>query len=300
MQWFKGNLHTHAREGESDSSVEDVANWYKNHGYQFLVITDHSVVTFPPSFSTIMDSSFLLIPGIEVVGKVGKDVLEINGLNIHEDISPIRDDTIPKTLQTCIDVVRRQNGVPLINHPNYQWRLSQEVILGAENCYLFEVNNAFPGIHNEGNVEHPGLEEVWDFLLTSGKHIYGVASDDAHSYQEFSPELSNPGRGWVMVKAWNLDIDEIMRNLDSGLFYSSTGVKIAEINVQPFRIEIVIQETENTAYKTDFIGSEGKVLLSTTHNPAVYNLSSERHYVRGKITDSNGCYAWLQPVFVVQ
>ena len=46
------------------------------------------------------------------------------------------------------------------------------------------------------------MEAVWDHLLTMGKRIYGIAVDDAHHFQgEFAPEGSNPGRGWVVVRA---------------------------------------------------------------------------------------------------
>ena len=67
MKWYKGNLHTHAREGESDSSIEYIVNWYAQHGYDFLVLTDHSVITIPETLSAAKDS-FLLVPGEEIIG----------------------------------------------------------------------------------------------------------------------------------------------------------------------------------------------------------------------------------------
>jgi hypothetical protein len=65
-RWFKGNTHTHTRKGDGDSSPEVVAQWYKDHGYQFLVLTDHYTITVPESPSSSVDSSFLLIRGEEV------------------------------------------------------------------------------------------------------------------------------------------------------------------------------------------------------------------------------------------
>jgi predicted metal-dependent phosphoesterase TrpH len=63
MKWFKGNTHAHTKRSDGDSSPDYVAQWYKDHGYQFLVLTDHYTVTVPESSSSIEDSSFLLIPG---------------------------------------------------------------------------------------------------------------------------------------------------------------------------------------------------------------------------------------------
>jgi len=300
MSWYKGNTHTHAREGESDSRVPEVAQWYKDRGYQFLLITDHSVVTYPPELTALADSSFLLMPGEEIMGYAGEDLLEINGLNIREAILPWHGETVSTVLQELIEDVRRQNGVPVINHPNFQWRLDRYVLAGAENCNLFELYNGCPGTNNEGDENHPGLEEVWDSVLTSGKRMYGIASDDGHEYKRFSPELSNPGKGWIVVRAGRLNTEEILRSLESGLFYSSTGVEIEDLRIHTRKIEILIGQEAGLDYKTEFIGSGGKILKSTKKNPAVYRLSDETLYVRAKITDSKSRFAWIQPVFVKQ
>jgi hypothetical protein len=129
--------------------------------------------------------------------------------------------------------------------------------------------------------------------------MYGVAADDAHAYHGFSPKLSNPGRAWVMVRAKRLDAGEILRSLESGLFYSSTGVEIEDVRVEPSRIEILFGKNGGRALTTEFIGSGGKTLAVTTGNPAVYDLGSEKNYVRARITDPGGSRAWVQPVFVV-
>ncbi|HEX9934903.1 MAG TPA: hypothetical protein VGB38_06865, partial [bacterium] len=263
MKQHKGNTHTHAGGSESDSPVPDIIQWYKNNGYQFLVITNHSTITFPPGLSAVTDSVFLLIPGEEIIGYGNQDDLEINALNIHKAVPPRHDGTVPGALQKCIDAVRRQNGIPVINHPNFKWRLDRSVLWGAENCRLFELVNGYPGAQNEGDEHHPGLEQVWDFLLTSGKRIYGIASDDAHVYRRFSPELSNPGRGWVVVWSKRLDAREIVQNLDSGLFYSSTGVEIENLRIGPNRIEIAVKKMENAEVSTDFIGFGGRLLHTT-------------------------------------
>ena len=300
LQWYKGNLHTHARKGESDSSIEQLVQWYRDHGYHFLVITDHSTITLAPASSTPKDSSFLLIPGEEVIGYGNKEELEINALNVHKAILPLHNSTVSTVLQDCIDAVREQQGVPMINHPNFNWRLSRDVLSASRQCNLFELYNGYPGTNNQGDVNHPGTEEIWDSMLSAGKRIYGVAADDAHVYQKCSAEVSNPGRGWVVVRAKRLETGEIMKNLDAGLFYSSTGIEISDLVIHPTRIEILIKDTGNTEYTTAFIGSAGKLLHQTKSNPAIYDLSTDSPYVRAKITDKDGHCAWIQPIFVVR
>ncbi len=44
VQWRKGNLHTHTHWSDGDHYLEMVALWYKEHGYDFLSITDHNTI----------------------------------------------------------------------------------------------------------------------------------------------------------------------------------------------------------------------------------------------------------------
>ncbi len=43
-RWYKGNMHTHTLWSDGDDYPEMVARWYKDHGYQFLVFTDHNTL----------------------------------------------------------------------------------------------------------------------------------------------------------------------------------------------------------------------------------------------------------------
>ena len=40
--WYKGNLHTHTTESDGDAHPEDIVEWYKQHEYDFLVLSDHN------------------------------------------------------------------------------------------------------------------------------------------------------------------------------------------------------------------------------------------------------------------
>jgi hypothetical protein len=43
-QWWKGNLHTHTLWSDGDDFPETVADWYREHGYHFLALSDHNVL----------------------------------------------------------------------------------------------------------------------------------------------------------------------------------------------------------------------------------------------------------------
>jgi hypothetical protein len=44
-RWLKGNTHTHTLWSDGDAAPELVADWYRSHGYDFLVLSDHNVLS---------------------------------------------------------------------------------------------------------------------------------------------------------------------------------------------------------------------------------------------------------------
>ena len=44
-QWYKGNIHTHTTESDGDEDPHKVVRWYRRHGYDFLVLSDHNHLT---------------------------------------------------------------------------------------------------------------------------------------------------------------------------------------------------------------------------------------------------------------
>lgn len=42
--WFKGNLHTHSYWSDGDDFPEEIMEWYKSNGYQFVALSDHNTL----------------------------------------------------------------------------------------------------------------------------------------------------------------------------------------------------------------------------------------------------------------
>jgi hypothetical protein len=298
-RWFKGNTHTHTTNSDGDSPPEYVARWYREHGYSFLVLSDHNVFTDPVTLRALVDTSFILIPGEEVTSSFERRPVHVNGLNLPHLVEPQTDTTLVGTIQKNVDAIIAVEGVPHINHPNFGWAFDHHTLAQVRNDRLFEIWNGHPTVHNEGGGDSPGLEEIWDNLLTGGKRIYGIAVDDAHHFQgEFARDRANPGRGWIAVRADALDPLEIMQRLEAGEFYASTGVALDDIVIAPKRLEVHITQQGNFRYTTEFIGEGGKLLATTGANPAVFDLGTQSGYVRARVTDSGGAHAWVQPVFI--
>jgi hypothetical protein len=168
----------------------------------------------------------------------------------------------------------------------------------VRNDRLFEIYNGHHQVNNLGGGGVPGMEEVWDRILSSGKLIYGLADDDAHTFkQPGNPNVPGPGRGWVYVHADRLAPRPIVEALDRGDFYASTGVELSDYQVTDRSITIVIKPDPYSKYRVQFIGRGGAILGEAIASPAVYAFKGDELYVRAKILESNGRVAWTQPVW---
>lgn len=301
MTFYKGNTHSHTTESDGDSSPLVVAQWYKDHGYNFLILTDHNVLTDKDRLIRLFDTDFTMFSGEEVTTSYDGKSIHVNGLNISELVLPENGNSVVETIQNSVNLIRKADGVPHINHPNFQWSLNYEDLSEVKNYKLLEIHNGHPSVHNLGGGGIPGMEEVWDKMLSSGMEVYGIAVDDAHHFKgEFAPGRSNPGRGWVTVFSPALTAADIMASLENGHFYASSGVELDEISAKGSRMTIKIREKSSFKFRTEFIGENGTVLFKTEENPAVYELNTHTSYVRAKVTDSGGFAAWTMPMRVQQ
>lgn len=299
LKWYKGNTHSHTINSDGDSTPDEVVRWYRENGYNFLVLSDHNFLTNVDGLNSVFaaDDKFLLIRGIEVTDVVGSKPIHINGLDVNRNIQPQGGKTVVETMQRNINEIRRAEGVPHINHPNFGWAITAEEIRQLENNKLFEIFNGHPMVNNLGGGGRRGLEEMWDAILSSGMLLYGIAVDDAHHFKRPGDKTASlPGQGWIYVRAAELTPRSILNALEAGDFYSSTGVELKDYNADSEKMTIAIKETLMSKYKIQFIGNGGEILAESVTNQAVYRFKGTEKYVRAKVIESNGKFAWTQPV----
>jgi hypothetical protein len=302
-RWFKGNTHTHTLNSDGDSTPDEVVRWYREHGYQFLVLTDHNFVTSVDGLTALhgADERFLVVRGEEVTAKAGDKPVHVNGLDVERLVEAPTGASVGEVLQRAVDGIRGASGVPHINHPNFGWALTGRDLQQVRNNRLFEVFNGHPQVNQEGGGGVPGLEEMWDQILSSGTLLYGIAVDDAHTFkQPGNPRVAGPGRGWVMVRAARLETDALLQALESGNFYASTGVVLDDVQATPSSLTVRVKVEHDSKYRIRFIGRGGRVLQEATEPVATYTFGGDEGYVRAKVLESNGRVAWVQPVPVAR
>ena len=181
-RWYKGNTHTHTLNSDGDSTPDEVVRWYREHGYQFLVLTDHNFLTSVDGLNALhgADEQVPRRPGEEVTDT-------FNGRRCTSTGSTCRRWWSRRGGTSVVDVLQRERQL----HPAERTAFRTSIIRTsagrsrATNCSgsnnkLFEIFNGHPEVNNEGGGGVPGLEEVWDAILSSGRFMYGIAVDDAH------------------------------------------------------------------------------------------------------------------------
>lgn len=268
---------------------------------------------------------FLLIKAEEVTDKFGDKPIHMNAINIQELILPRGGTSVAEVMQNNLDAVyeqRERTGkimFPHINHPNFGWAIKANDMMNLRGERFFEVYNGHPHVHNYGDSTTYGMEELWDYLLMKylqdGKPpLYGLATDDSHNYLEYKVGLSNPGRGWIMVRAGELSADSLLVAMEKGDFYATTGVLLKEVKAVKKTLSVQIEPKKGTKYSVEFWGAtrgKGKELERTLIKTvkglsAAYTLQSGDLYVRAKIisdTPQNNPFAegdvetaWTQPL----
>ena len=300
LRWYKGNTHAHTLNSDGDSTPDEVARWYRAHGYRFLVLTDHNFLTSVDALNALhgADEQFLVIKGEEVTELFDDKSLHINGLDVAHHVPPQGGTSVVDVLQRNVDAIRHAEGVPHINHPNFRWSITADELRQVKNNKLFEIYNGHPLVNNAGGGGVPGLEEVWDAILSSGIRLYGIAVDDAHTFKDAgNPAVAGPGRGWVVVRAATLQPRAILDAMARGDFYASTGVELSDYDVTPSSMTVTVKQTLSSKYRIQFIGEGGVVLQEALASPATYTFTGRERYVRARVLESNGAIAWCQPVF---
>lgn len=280
--------------------------------------------------------SFIFLKGEEITDKFKAHPVHMNGVNLVEHIEPQSGNNIADTIQNNLNAVVQQSEkyvqpmVAHLNHPNFHYAQTAEDFFYIDHKPgdgFFEMYNGHSGVDNYGDQLHESTERMWDIVLSkrlgelNRSVIYGVAVDDAHEYTRWGEGVTNPGRGWIMVRSRWLTPNKITEAIKRGDFYNSTGVALKKLEITPEGIEIEVAAERGVEYKIEFIGtlqsanlkgnilpqvehehrgnadhlhrevyqyshSIGKVLKKVEGKKASYKVTGEEIYVRARITSS--------------
>ena len=159
---------------------------------------------------------------------------------------------------------------------------------------------------------------MWDLINISYYDnnkplLLGIATDDSHNYHQKSTNLSNTGRGWVMVNSKEIKTLSLIASMESGNFYSSSGITLKNVKHNNKKYEVEIEPNKGVNYEITFIGyrkgdSQVQVLKRVKGTSANYIFNKNDLFVRAKISSDEikinpyvrgeTNQAWTQPIIV--
>ncbi len=271
---YKANLHSHSNLSDGRLTPEELIRAYREAGYSILAITDHEASY---DHTAASGPDFLMVTGYEAYIRPSPDCrLDSYGPEIHlnllakephnttligfdpkfckymppeeatrrekaGDLGPRRYDRA--YIQAFIDQARQSGYLVTYNHPCWSME-SQEDILAYSGCFSLEV-------FNTGSMKISGAEgnvALYDRMLRMGRRLYVHGADDNHNHQPFGSPLCDSFGAWTMVMAGELSYPAVIRALEEGRFYASTGPAFTRLSF------------EGSAVRMEFSGADRAIM----------------------------------------
>ena len=248
-QYFKAALHVHTTVSDGRLTPEEVKEAYKTRGFQIVAYTDHEVCIPHPELS---DENFLPLTGYEAAFQtpseqkflrktyhlcfISKDptnrwqvydptFIVGNSGKYAEQVICDGFESRSYSLEQVNDAIARANAHGFFvtyNHPT--WSLQDYTDYAVlKGLWAMEVyNNHCLRIGFDDN-----NSRIYQDLLNLGNHMYPLATDDFHRIE--TPDWI--AGGWVMVGAEKLEYSSVIKAMEAGDFYASTGPSIHSLTL---------------------------------------------------------------------
>ena len=269
-EFYKAALHVHTTISDGKVDVAEMKQAYIDRGYSIVAFSDHEV--FVPH-NDLTTEDFLAINACEIAvndeskSAGGWPYLPTYHLNI-----------LAKTPDIDYTSVCTENSIYVEHSRQYMTErmkqnkvakeytvecINQLIKMASEDGFLVMYNHPYGCLHNYS--DYIGLKGLWgvecyntgsnrggifetmqpvDDLLRSGEHVFPVASDDSHT-------IDMCDGGFVMIKAQNLEYVSVMKALENGDFYASTGPSIYEMYLDDGILHIECSDVEKIFVTTE-------------------------------------------------
>jgi hypothetical protein len=296
-RFWRGNLHTHSTRSDGVLSPEEVCRRYKAEGYDFMALTDHFVGAFGyPIVDTVpmRDAGFTTILGAELHSgaMANGELWHILAVGLPADFAPSNSPSfVPVAGQeTGAEIAARAvaaGAFVAIAHP--QW--SGLTLADARTITAAHAVE----IYNHGcamGCDRPDGFAIADLLLTEGRKLTLIATDDAH--------FSEPDHfgGWVMVKAEANEPETLLSALKAGHFYSSQGPELRDVRIEGGKLIVECSAVSSIVALGWGTGAKAVHGHSMTRGEVSLDRLNNSPWIRAAVIDAAGKRAWSNPIWL--
>jgi hypothetical protein len=295
-RFWRGNLHTHSTRSDGVLDPVEVCRRYRAEGYDFMALTDHFIGVYGyPVVDTVpmRGEGFTTILGAELHSgpMANGELWHILAVGLPGDFAPgnAPDFHVHPGMETGPDIAARAvaaGAFVAIAHP--QW--SGLTLADARTITAAHAVE----VYNHGcatGCDRPDGFAIADLLLTEGRHLSMIATDDAH--------FSEPDHfgGWVMVKAEANAPDALLAALKRGDFYSSQGPELRDVRVDGDRVVVECSAVSSVIAIGAGTGAKGVHGHSMTRAEVPLERLRDSPWLRVAVVDAAGCRAWSNPIW---
>ena len=289
-RFYRGNIHTHSTRSDGLRSPEEVVAVYRDHGYDFLALTDHFLERYQyPIVDTrpFRSEMFTTLIGAELHAPATEagDRWHIVAVGLPLDFRP------PSETETGPQLAARaaEAGAFVgIAHPAW-YGLTLRDAESIEAAHAVEVYNETCLWLND----RPDGWHLLDMLSNRGHRLSAYAADDAH-FKDWMPDWRS---AWVWVRAERLDPDALLAALKAGHYYASQGPEIRDVRIEGDRLRV-----ECSPARGVFVCGKGAKYASVLGLGITWaEFPLERYrgsYFRVTVLDHGGKRAWTSPVWL--
>ncbi|RID90722.1 PHP domain-containing protein [Gemmobacter lutimaris] len=295
-RFWRGNLHTHSTLSDGVLPPSEVCRRYRAEGYDFMALTDHFVGRYGyPVADTVpfRAEGFTTLIGAELhSGPMSNGELwHILAVGLPPDFAPgnAPDFRVLPGMETGPEIAARAvaaGAFVAIAHP--QWSgLTLADARSIAAAHAVEVYNHGCAM----GCDRPDGFAIADLLLTEGRDLSLIATDDAH--------FSEPDHfgGWVMVKATENTPEALLAALKSGQFYSSQGPELRDVVVEDDRVIVESSAVVSVIAQGAGMGAKAVHGQSMTCAEVPLERLGASPWLRVSVIDAAGRRAWSNPVW---
>ena len=295
-RFWRGNLHTHSTRSDGVLAPEEVIRRYRAEGYDFLALTDHfvGVYRYP-----IVDTVPLRAPGFTTIlgaelhsgAMANGEIWHILAVGLPADFAPGNAPTFqPEPGQESGPAIAARavaaGAFVAIAHP--QW--SGMTLADARSISAAHAVE----VYNHGcatGCDRPDGFSIADLLLSEGRRLTMVATDDAH--------FSEPDHfgGWVMVKADVNEPNALLAALKAGLFYSTQGPELRDVRIEANQVVVECSAVSSVVAIGHGTGAKAVHGASMTRAEVPLSRLNNTPWVRVSVIDAAGKRAWSNPIW---
>jgi hypothetical protein len=305
--WYKANLHCHTTVSDGKMTPQQVKDWYKQHGYSIVAITDHSKYVW---HKELEDENFLPVAGVEAAftcldpnhPPLKYKLCHINfwAKDPHTAVYTEEEHTYDVgVMNRYIATMKKKGFLCGLNHP--AWSLqSTEEIHGLMGLDTFEVYN-----HGSHFLDNNGDGQGhWALFLNSGKRAYCVAVDDNHAGFEADGSICDADDtlgGWIMISMPELSYSAFAEAMENGRFYATTGPAIDKLYIDEERDMLIVECSAvqrllvKGIHTVKAVRINGKGDTITQAEIPLAPVREKEPYLRLELIDSLGRRAYSQP-----